>query len=150
ADQSQGSGAGSSQLGPSGQGSVEFQRPGVPAPPPSPPAPDNGAVAPAPVVDNYHLVPIPDRWRIIEALGVKDDPLSPYQQNTVKGDRPVFDDWFVELSGVLDTTIEPRSFPVPVAAVISKHPGANSNFGNPRQLFFSETAIPTLEIIKGD
>jgi hypothetical protein len=35
-------------------------------------------------------IPIPDRWRLIESLGiVRERPFDPYHQNTYKGDRPL-------------------------------------------------------------
>src|SRR3546814_6531958 len=52
-------------------------------------------------------LPIPDRWRLIETLGVvKERWFDPYNQNTYKGDRPIDrskvkwlpikgDDWFI-------------------------------------------------------
>src|SRR3546814_5546987 len=55
-------------------------------------------------------VPIPDRWRLIETLGVvKERWFDPYHQNTLKGDRPIDpskvkwlpikgDDWFFGLN----------------------------------------------------
>jgi len=44
-------------------------------------------------------ISIPDRWRLIETLGIiKDNHYDPYNQNTYKGDRPIHDDWFLSLS----------------------------------------------------
>jgi hypothetical protein len=34
-------------------------------------------------------IAIPDRWRLVESLGVREDYLDPYNQNTLKGDRPI-------------------------------------------------------------
>ena len=50
-----------------------------------------GAVrAPPPRAFPTDQIPIPDRWRLIENLGlVVEDPLDPYNQNTYKGDRPI-------------------------------------------------------------
>jgi hypothetical protein len=40
---------------------------------------------------------VPDRWRVVEDLGlVRENLLNPYQQNTLKGDRPIYGDaWFL-------------------------------------------------------
>ena len=38
------------------------------------------------------FVPLPDRWRLVEALGVNERWYDPYNQNTLKGDLPVFKD----------------------------------------------------------
>ena len=50
-----------------------------------------GAVrAPPPEAFPTDQIPIPDRWRLAESLGiVKEDILDPYNQNTYKGDRPI-------------------------------------------------------------
>ena len=128
----------------------EFQRPGTTVTTPEPPPPDNGAV-PAPSPDlPYESVPIPDRNRLVDALGVRDNPLNPYTQSTLKGDRPVFDDWFIELSLISDTLIEPRSFPVPSGIVSTSRPNEQDAFGRPKQLLISETLLPSFAITKGD
>jgi hypothetical protein len=132
---------------------AEFQIPGAPpAPPAVPPAaqPYPSGVVPAdPDLPNVQ-VPVPDRNRIINAFGVADDPVNPYRQSTLKGDRPIFDDWFVMLSAVSDTVYEPRAVPVPVDVVTTNSTFTNDPFGRPRQTFFSETFIPSLSLIKGD
>jgi len=50
-----------------------------------------GAVrAPPPEAFPTDQIPIPDRWRLAESLGiVKEDIFDPYNQNTYKGDRPL-------------------------------------------------------------
>ena len=50
-----------------------------------------GAVrAPPPEAFPVDQIPIPDRWRLIETLGVaKERWFDPYHQNTYKGDRPI-------------------------------------------------------------
>ena len=67
--------------------------------------------------------PIPDRWRLVETLGlVKERWYDPYNQNTYKGDRPINPakvpwlpikgkDWFIVASAVSDTVVEARTFP---------------------------------------
>jgi hypothetical protein len=67
-------------------------RPGYVAPLPPPVVQRNeGAVrAPPPEAFPADQVPIPDRWRLIQNLGlVNEDVLDPYHQNTYKGDRPI-------------------------------------------------------------
>src|SRR5690606_11419907 len=62
-----------------------------------------GAVNPAPVDAVGAFVPLPDRWRIMEALGFKFPWYDPYNQNIWKGDKPMKipglkgDDWFFSL-----------------------------------------------------
>jgi hypothetical protein len=104
------------------------RRPGYEAPLPEAVTQDNpGAVrAPPPEAFPVDQVPIPDRWRLIESLGVvKERWFDPYNQNTLKGDRPINrekvkwlpikgDDWFFVANAVSDTVVEPRTFPIPV------------------------------------
>jgi len=50
-----------------------------------------GAVrAPPPTAFPTDQIPVPDRWRLIETLGVVEEKWwDPYNQNTYKGDRPI-------------------------------------------------------------
>jgi hypothetical protein len=75
-----------------GQSIEGRRRPGYEAPLPDAVRQDNkGAVrAPPPEAFPTDQVPIPDRWRLIESLGVvKERWFDPYGQNTLKGDRPI-------------------------------------------------------------
>jgi hypothetical protein len=68
------------------------ERPGYTAPLPERIEQNNeGAVrAPPPQAFPTDQVPIPDRWRLIQNLGlVTENILDPYNQNTYKGDRPI-------------------------------------------------------------
>jgi hypothetical protein len=96
-------------------------------------------------------IPIPDRWRLIEAVGVHSRWFDPYNQNTIKGDRPINGtrDWFFTLTGVSDTVIEPRSFPLPVGAQTTTRPGSNDNFGRTESFVGSQTVIMGLALTKG-
>src|SRR5262249_7428290 len=60
-------------------------------------------------------LPVPDRWRILDALGRAENPLDPYNTNTLKGDKPIFgDDWFLNISAISDTRYEPSRVPIGV------------------------------------
>lgn len=68
------------------------RRPGYVPPLPDRITQDNpGALrAPPPEAFPTDQIPIPDRWRLIETLGlVKESWFDPYGQNTYKGDRPI-------------------------------------------------------------
>jgi hypothetical protein len=127
----------------------EFQKPGTSIMAPEPEQNGNGLSPPSPDAE-YRAVPVPDRVRIVNALGVPDDPLNPYHQSTLKGDRPVFDDWYVMVSAITDTLYESRTVPIPVSTVVANQQQGNDQFGKPRQTFFTQTLIPTFSIIKGD
>jgi hypothetical protein len=127
----------------------EFQKPGMAAETPGPVENPDALTAPSPDLE-YRSVPVPDRTRIMDALGVPDDPLNPYHQSTLKGDRPVFDDWYVLVEAITDTLYETRSVPTPTDTVVANNTLGNDQFGKPRQEFFSQTLIPTFSIIKGD
>jgi len=132
---------------------VQLQRrPGAPepAPPRAPPRDPTAVSPPPPTAFPGDFLALPDRWRIMEALGVNERLYDPYNQNTLKGDRPIFgEDWFVVLSATSDTVIEPRSTPVPVG-IQSGEPGSLDVFGDTEQFLFSETLLTGFSLIKGD
>lgn len=106
-------------------------------------------------------LPVPDRWRLIELLGVvKERWFDPYHQNTLKGDRPIDrskvpwlpirgDDWFFVASAVSDTVFEPRTFPIPVGVQTTERPGSLDVFGKNRSFVLSQTLIAGAALIKG-
>ncbi|RVT43615.1 hypothetical protein [Sphingobium algorifonticola] len=121
-----------------------------------------GAVrAPPPEAFPVDQVPVPDRWRLIESLGVvKERWFDPYNQNTLKGDRPInrdkvkwlpihHDDWFFVASAVSDTVLEPRTFPIPVGVQTTERPGSLDVFGKDASFVFSQTVILGASLVKG-
>lgn len=139
------------------------ERPGYVAPLPERIEQDNeGAIrAPPPQAFPTDQVPIPDRWRLIESLGlVKENLLDPYNQNTYKGDRPIDrakvpwlpikgDDWFFVANLISDTVYEPRTFPIPVGVQTTEDPDRNDVFGNDLSTVLSQTFIAGFALIKG-
>ena len=101
---------------------------------------------------NADIVPVPDRWRLIEALGVNERWYDPYNQNTLKGDRPIkgTDDWFVIINAISDTVYEPRTFPVPVGIQTTQDSESNSLFGDYRSTVFNQNLIANVTLLKGD
>jgi hypothetical protein len=119
-----------------------------------------GAVrAPPPEAFPTDQVPIPDRWRLIETLGiVKERWFDPYHQNTLKGDRPLNpervplitgNDWFFATNLVSDTVLEPRTFPIPVGVQTTARPGSLDVFGKDASYVVSQTFIAGAALIKG-
>ncbi len=100
----------------------------------------------------YEQVPIPDRWRIVEALGVNERWYDPYNQNTLKADRPIFgtQDWFFNLNVINDLSIEPRGLPIPVGLQANADPGSLDIFGNQKQLGVVNSLIVSTALLKGD
>jgi len=106
-------------------------------------------------------LPVPDRWRLIETLGVvKERWFDPYHQNTYKGDRAINpdkvkwlpikgDDWFFVANAVSDTVFEPRTFPIPVGVQTTERPGSLDVFGKDRSFVFAQTFIAGAALIKG-
>src|SRR5207244_82925 len=77
-------------------GAERPQEPGRRAPGQPPPA-----EGPEPIVNPEALpppkpfetggyLPVPDRWRILDAVGRRENRLDPYNTNTLKGDKPIF------------------------------------------------------------
>ncbi|MEC8714061.1 MAG: hypothetical protein VXY04_02460 [Pseudomonadota bacterium] len=121
-----------------------------------------GAVrAPPPEAFPVDQVPVPDRWRLIESLGVvKERWWDPYNQNTYKGDRPINpdkvpwlpitgDDWFFIVNAVSDTVFEPRTFPIPVGVQTTERPDSIDVFGKDASYVLSQTFIVGAALLKG-
>jgi hypothetical protein len=118
--------------------------------------------APPPEAFPVDQIPVPDRWRLIETLGVvKERWFDPYNQNTLKGDRPIDrakvpwlpikgDDWFFVANAVSDTVIEPRTFPIPVGVQTTSRPHSLDVFGKDASFVFSQTFIAGVALIKGN
>jgi hypothetical protein len=123
---------------------------------------NSGAVrAPPPEAFPTDQIPIPDRWRLIETLGVvRESLLDPYHQNSLKGDRPINrakvpwlpirgDDWFFSAGLVSDTVIEPRTFPIPVGVQTTERPQSLDVFGKDASVVYSQTFIASASLFKG-
>ncbi len=140
------------------------RRPGYVPELPDPVTQDNpGAVrAPPPQAFPTDQIPVPDRWRLIETLGlVKERWWDPYNQNTYKGDRPIDpdkvpwlpikgDDWFFIANAVSDSVFEPRTFPIPVGVQTTEDPDRNDVFGRPASIVASQTFILGGALVKGN
>lgn len=129
---------------------------------------NEGAVrAPPPQAFSPDQVPIPDRWRLIDAVTdiegnpvIRESLLDPYNQNTYKGDRPINrekvpwlpikgDDWFFVVNAISDTVYEPRTFPIPVGIQTTEDPDRLDVFGDDFSTVFSQTFIIGAALLKG-
>ena len=133
------------------------RRPGSPPAAPQPEVDDpNKAsglrrVAPPDPLAPTEFVPIPDRWRLAKDLNIVNERwFDPYNRNLLKADRPVFDDWFVNLGVISDTVLEPRRLPTPVAPQVNRAPSASDIFGGRDQFIFNQNLIIAFVAYKGD
>jgi hypothetical protein len=96
--------------------------------------------------------PYTDRWRIVPPpyeVNVQGSPWDPYNQNVLKGDRPIFgDDLFLNLGATLDTLLEYRRVPTPSPASAAGS-GSESFFGKPGQFFVNNNVVLSLDLFKG-
>lgn len=108
-------------------------------------------VAPPPVDAVYAKEAMPNRYELTRSLGLTNYSwLDPYNQNTLKADRPVFRDWFFSLNLISETVIEPRRLPIPVAPQGENGPENSDLIGKPQQLIFAENLATGIVLYKGD
>ncbi|AOW78262.1 hypothetical protein A3Q34_16275 [Colwellia sp. PAMC 20917] len=103
--------------------------------------------------DTIPLGPImPDRWRIVEAIGINTNLWDPYSgHNPLKGDLPIWGkDWFYNLIAVSDTVVEPRNFPVPVGVATTSRPDTLDTIGSGEGSVFSQSFIVEQVLYQGD
>jgi hypothetical protein len=127
----------------------------VPGKPPPPegvePIVNPEALPPPKPLETGGYLPVPDRWRILDALGRQENPLDPYNTNTLKGDKPIFgDDWFLNVSAISDTQYEPARVPLGVGSNYAARPDENNIFGKYGRGLFNQTVILSTELFKGD
>ena len=118
--------------------------------------------APPPEAFPTDQLPVPDRWRLIESLGiVKERWSDPYHQNTYKGDRPINPDkvpwlpitgkdWFFVANVISDSVVEPRTFPIPVGVQTTQDPDRLDVFGRTSSLVLSQTFLTGFALLKGN
>ena len=139
---------------PSGRPDVRSRRPGQTEPPVleyALPECEPGRLSPwTAAIDNGP--PVPDRWRIVQALGYEEQIRDPYAaHNPIKGDLPVWgEDWFFNITAISDTIIEPRRFPIPVGVSTTARPGSLDLIGQGESFVFAETFLPEFVIYKGN
>ncbi|HYC56646.1 MAG TPA: hypothetical protein VEL28_17080, partial [Candidatus Binatia bacterium] len=128
------------------------RRPGQPEEAPRP-----VRLPPLRAVEGDPFTAIPDRWRIMENLGVRERWFDPYNQNTLKADRPIQHlipflgpQWFLNLGVISDTLLEGRRIPVGVGGQATDDPDDLDVFGTGDQLIAAETVIVETSLLKGN
>lgn len=99
-------------------------------------------------------IAVPDRWRIVEALGYKEHWWDPYNQNSWKGDKPYRqngkDKWFFAFTGISDTVMEYRRLPTPVGGQSADRAGAVDTFGEGDQYAYVQNLATEFVVYKGN
>jgi len=108
-------------------------------------------LAPAPVDQAGAFVPVPDRWRIMETLGYKFPLTDPYNQNVLKGDKPIDGkDHFLSLSFISDSVLKAQSTPLPVGPQGTGSSGELDLLGRVNQAVFVQNFIASADYYQGD
>ncbi|PPE73891.1 hypothetical protein C3942_10855 [Solimonas fluminis] len=100
----------------------------------------------------YDKMPVPDRWRILNSLGIVPQRWwDPYNQNTWKGDKPIYkNEHFVSFNATLDSVYEYREQPTPIGGNGTGEGGLVNIFGRPQQYTLASNLILSAAYIKGD
>jgi hypothetical protein len=111
---------------------------------------------------------LPDRWRIVDTLGYPQDLWNPYAGNNwLKADRPLPGryrergplsvlhghpgaDWFVNVTAISDSLIEPRRLPTPRAGPVTDDPGDLDQIGDGGQLLVAQTLALEAVLYEGN
>ncbi len=111
---------------------------------------ERGEITPGGLALGPEFFPVENRWNMLYDGKWYD----PYNQNILKGDLPSFGspghEWFIEVSAVSDTLVEPRRVPTPVSITSTAGAGRNDIFGEPDQLFVNQNFIFEFALIKGN
>jgi hypothetical protein len=111
---------------------------------------------------------LPDRWRIVDTLGYPQDLWNPYAGNNwLKADRPIppryrergplrrleghdGSDWFLNLTGIADSVVEPRRLPTPRAGPVTDAAGDLDQIGDGEQLVLAQTLALEAVLYQGN
>lgn len=113
--------------------------------------PPKASPVPRPGINDYVAsIPVPDRWRIVDTLGYRQNWWDPYNRNVLKADKPVHGDWFFNVSLFSDSLYEARDVVSPVGSSSSGGRGQNDVFGRSGQNAYSQTVGAEFIFYKGD
>ena len=115
-------------------------------------APSVVSPVPRPAMQDFaQSVAVPDRWRIVDALGYPHNYFDPYNQNTLKADKPVFGgNWFFDLGLTSDTVYQIQNVVTPISSVSVANAGTNGVFAGTRQQVASQSAEADFTLYRGD
>lgn len=105
-------------------------------------------------LSDAEFVPYPSRWDVLDALPsdpriVRGRTIDPYNQNRLKGDKPIAgDSLFLVLTGTLETPFEARRLPV-ASGVSAENSDSREFFGSGDQVFTSPRALLSAELFHG-
>ncbi|MGA7615250.1 MAG: hypothetical protein WBX15_08715 [Thermoanaerobaculia bacterium] len=114
--------------------------------------PKETTVRPALRPEDYQA--FPDRWRITpptdyDLLVHPRSKLDPYNQNILKGDKPIIgQEIFLDLTGISDTLVEGRKVPTG-STVSARNPGSIDFFGEGDQASFAENVLLSADLFRG-
>jgi hypothetical protein len=111
------------------------------------------AASPIPLpglADYVESVPMPDRWRIVDELGYKNNLLDPYNRNPLKADKPFHGDWFFNVSVLSDSTYDYRNLVSAVGVASIERAGSNDVFGHTGGYTLSENLATDFVLYEGD
>jgi hypothetical protein len=113
---------------------------------------DPGALPPPARGTTRDFEALPDRWRIVSMLGYRENLLDPYHGNNwLKGDRPRWGgDWFVSLTGISDSVLEPRRVATPRAGPSTAGAGDLDQIGDGEQFLLAQSFVLEGVLYKGD
>jgi hypothetical protein len=125
------------------------------APPPGEAVP----FQPPPPADQV-FTPLPDRWKYdfpayhryqppAEVPYVKGHFFDPFNQNRLKGDRPIFGRTFLNVTLTSDTFLDGRKLPVP-SGVYTAQPNSPNFFGTFGQGFLNQDFSFSIDLFHGD
>lgn len=105
---------------------------------------------PRPQLSDYpDSVPVPDRWRIMDRF-YTERWWDPYNRNSLKGDKPLHDDWFLSFTGISDTVYESRTVPTPVGSSSTGSAGKLNVIGDGDQQFLNQNLLMEFVYYKGN